>query len=139
MGVLSNDMEGSGCNPAADKYLKKFIKKFWLKSIPELSGEDDIYSDNNNVHFDSKHYVSEKLNDHAEISKSEILTVQEINSTLNDRTEMSHNYVNNPRIINEQQRNELSSSNQSKSQSNKPFHRTHRRLPSYGNIDIIFV
>ncbi len=74
-----------------EKYLKKFIKQFWLQSIPEICDEKDI---------------------------SLIEPVTEI------REESPHTRLD-----------QMSSSEKTTS---KPFHKTHRRLPSYGNINAIF-
>ena len=132
--TLTDGGGGGGCNPAADKYLKKFIKKFWLKSIPEL--EDDIICDNNNTtpQSDSKHFDNNSEQSYED--NSEPLSGE--HKSAKAKLEMSQSCDGKP-PNSDRQTSSLHHHHRSQSQSNKSFHRTHRRLPSYGNIDLIFV
>ena len=74
-----------------EKYLKKFIRQFWLQPIPEVCDEKK-----------------------ASLIESAAENLEEESITRRDQMSSSDNTTS------------------------KPFHKTHRRLPSYGNVNIIF-
>jgi len=116
-----------------EKYLKKFIRKFWLQSIPETCekpspGSPGFIDTNagsqnagNMFGVDAALYNSEDDDD-------------KYNSVEDGLHQMSSSSSIPPSMT-----STTLSTSPSKKQSSRPYYKSHRRQPSYSNVDLIFL
>ena len=115
-----------------EKYLKKFIRKFWLQPIAEQSDEKDISLD-----FEAEN--CEKNSDENQNFKSDSYgqTIEEIKRSSSESDMLfSHSELSGPDREKSSSNCEMSSSDKTTS---RGFQKTHRRQKSYGNVDLIFL
>lgn len=112
-----------------EKYLKLFIRKFWLQPIPEVGDEkDNSFTELDRPFADRRgtdRVFGTDLNQNS--LSFEPASVQ---------CSTQYTQSNLPCEIRE---NSPKSSSKVETTTLKPFHRTHRRLHSYGNVDSIFL
>jgi len=115
-----------------EKYLKKFIRKFWLQPIPEQGDEKDTP-----IEEEVASGVQPDLISNSGVQPDLISSTNQNfeSNSYSSRQKSSSLADSNPR--NNCQL--MSSSSPTTPPTSRPFHRSHRRLPSYGNVDIIFL
>ena len=107
------------------KYLKKFIRKFWLQPIPETcekgspQSPGNMFAENTGNMFGSSTSSTTTLYDTSDDD-------DKYNSVEDGLDQMSSS-------------TSVSTSPSKNKSSSRPYYKSHRRQPSYSNVDLIFL
>ena len=115
--------EDSSMRALNEKYLKKFIRKFWLQPIPETCEKvphEVMFADNMSAASASSMYNSEEDEE------------DKYNSVEDGLNHVTPNNSNNSP-------NKLNNNKSNCSSNHRPSYKGHRRQPSYSNVDLIFL
>jgi len=112
-----------------EKYLKKFIRKFWLQPIPETCEKPSSGSPG---FIDTTVDPQNAGNMFGSECNAALYNSEDDDDKYNSVEDGLHQLSSSSSITS-------STSSPNKKQSSKPYYKSHRRQPSYSNVDLIFL